>query len=185
MTDRKEDTYFEASVEELLTEDAAQEIARRDGEWSAFTMAVFDRIDDEDLGVARLPLEDQAVDLFRHEIAGELADLAPRFEEGFREGVEQRIWNAAREPTLMDRIRAYFDRSLGEGLGWSVGWAGAMAAALAIVTVNGIPGNDDTSQIAENIPGEVSVESVSFEGTVTVMPNNGVTVVWLSDDANG
>lgn len=183
MTNRKEDTYVEASVKELLTEDAAQEIARRDGEWNAFTAAVFDRIDDEDLGVLRMPMEDQAIDLFRQEVAGELAELAPRFEEGFREGVEQRIWNAAREPTIFDRVRAFFDRSLGEGIGWSVGWAGAMAAALAIVTVTGIPGNERGAQIAENNPGAVSVESVSFEGTVTVMPNDGVTVVWLSDDA--
>ncbi|MEQ8272852.1 MAG: hypothetical protein RMA76_42420 [Deltaproteobacteria bacterium] len=183
MTKRQDDKYIEASVEELLTEDAAQEIAQREGEWNAFTSAVFARIDEEDLGVARMPMEDQAIDLFRQEVAGELADLAPRFEEGFKEGVEQRIWNAAREPTVMDRVRGFFDRAFGERVGWSVGWAGAMAAALAIVTITGMPTEPGT-QIAENITGEVSVKSLSFEGTVTVMPNDGVTVVWLSDDAS-
>lgn len=184
MTKREDNdaTWVEASVEELLGQDTHEEIARREGEWTAFTSAVFARIDDEDLGLARMPLEDQAIDLFRQDVAGELSELAPRFEEGFKEEIEQRIWNAARAPTLADRIRGFFERPFGDGIGF--GWAGAMAAAVALVAVTGWPTDPKPQQIAENIPGEVSVKRVSFEGTVTVMPDDGLTVIWLADDAS-
>lgn len=182
MTNKK-DERFEATVEELLGEETSAELERRDGEWNAFTSAVFRRIDEEDLGLQRLPLEDQAIEMFRQDIDGELSELAPKFEEGFREGIEQRIWDAAREePTFGQRARAFFDRLMGDGMGWSLGWAGAMAAVLFMVAVGGWPTVDTPDQIAENISGGVTVQDLSFEGNVTVMPGDGATVIFLSND---
>jgi hypothetical protein len=98
--------------------------------------------------------------------------------------VEQRIWDAAREtPTFGQRIRDFFSRLTGEGMGWGFGWAGAMAGLLVVVAVTGWPVTESPSdQIAENISGGVSVKNLSFEGTVTVMPGDGATVIFLSED---
>ena len=182
--EKKKNDLIEATVEELLGEETAAEVERRDGEWSAFTAAVFRRVDEEDLGLQRMTLEDQAIETLRQDVDGELSELAPRFEEGFREGVEQRIWDAARQtPSFGQRVRDFFGRLTGDGMGWSIGWAGAMAAVLVVVAVNGWPtGEAPNEQIAENISSGITVKNLSFEGTVTVIPGSDTTVIWLSGD---
>lgn len=168
------------TVGELLREDTREELERRDGEWNAFTSAVFRQLDLEDLGHARASLEDQALDLFKAEIEAELTASAPRFEEAFKEGVEARIFASAREPSWWEKLQAAAKDLFRPAPMFRMAGAAAAFGVLMLAVVSRSP---DPEVIAEALPGEVSVESIGFEGTVTVVPQQGVTVIWLSDDA--
>src|SRR5262245_48128478 len=89
----------------LFREEVDAELARRDGEWTAFTARVFRTIDSADVVAERMSLEQRAIEMMRAEVEGELADMTSRFEREFKLGIEQKIWRAAREkPTLGARI---------------------------------------------------------------------------------
>jgi hypothetical protein len=166
-----------------LREETEHELHRRDGEWSAFASSVFREIDGAEAQVTRMSVEDQAIAKLKAEVDAELADVAPRLEATFRAGIEQRIWQAAKEqPTLGARISAWLD-----GLGRALlphsrvggfGLAAAMAAILVAIAVGGLfTSGDDPTDGAD-----VSVDYVSFEGSVTVMQEGGSAVVWLAGD---
>ena len=172
--DRKDDTH-EATVAELLTESTDRELARRDGEWNAFTASVFRKLDEEAHAIERADLEAQAIGLFKQEIDLEMSEVAPRFEEAFRDSVEKRIFRSAIEPSWRARGKAWLER-LRPAMG--LGWATAAAAAVALVLAVG--SLDDAAIMEDGLAGgRVSVERISFEGDVTVLPDDGVTVIWL------
>ena len=179
MVDRKDDIY-EATVAELLTETTEREIERRDGEWDAFTSSVFRRIDEEAIAVQRADLEAQAIDLFKQEIDLELSEMAPRFEEAFKESIEKKIFQSAIEQSWTQRVKAWFEGVRPQNMG--LGWAGAAAAVLLmVVAVNTM---QESSELTETLSsGHVAVQRISFEGDVTVLPDDGVTVIWLDGAA--
>ena len=37
----------------------------------------------------------------------------------------------------------------------------------------------DAGQLEDGLSGHVAVQRISFEGDVTVLPDDGVTVIWL------
>lgn len=172
--DRKDDIY-EATVAELLTESTEEELARRDGEWNAFTSAVFRRMDEEALATERADLEARALDLFKQEIDLELSDLAPRFEEVFRDSVEKRIFQSAIEQSWTARAKAWLERFRPQ---LALGWAGAAAAIVMLVVAVGSV--EEPGRVQDKLAsGHVAVQRISFEGDVTVLPDDGVTVIWL------
>lgn len=170
---------FELSA--ALKGEVDQELLRRDGEWSAFTASVFRQIDGAEAEVTRMSVEDQAIAGLKSEVDAELAEMAPRFEASFRAGIEQRIWQAAKQqPTLGERITAWMDQ-LGRLLlphSRSLGLAAAMAAILVAIALGGLFTSGDET-LGDS---QVSVDRVSFEGSVTVMQEDGSPVVWLADD---
>ena len=70
-------------------------------------------------------------------------------------------------------------RGLRESQRWANGLslAAAATAAVALIVMVG----PDESPMNPIALGEVSVEEVSFEGSVAVMPGSGATVVWLAE----
>lgn len=185
MTGRDEDGLLEVTVGELLREETKEELDRRDGAWDAFTAGVFRSLDTDETATARAELEDQAVALLKQEVDVEVSEMAPRFEEAFRESVEKRIFRSAIEPTMKDRLKGWLqklrpDRSFGFGLGW----AGAAAAAIALVVMTGPFDAERAPQVEEQLArGQVSVERISFDGDVSVLPEEGVTIIWLDSPA--
>jgi hypothetical protein len=175
VVDRKDDMY-EATVGELLGETTERELSRRDGEWDAFTSSVFRKIDEEAVAAERADLEAQAIHLFKQEMDVELSEMAPRFEETFRESVEKKIFQSAIEQRWTARFKAWLQQARPQGL--SLAWASAAAAAvLMVVAVGSMQGG---GQLEEKLAsGHVSVQRISFEGDVTVLPDDGVTVIWL------
>ena len=169
------------SVAELLTEATAAELAARDGEWQAFTARVFEAVDAEARSFAAEPADAQAIQLLRAEVQDEVEALAPRFDARFGPEVDREIFKAgqAAEPWWKKAWDAVH-RALqpGHGLGWA---AGAAAAVLLVVTVTGLPPGGGPAVPDAPLAGAVTVEQLSFEGDVTVMPEQGLTVVWLSD----
>jgi hypothetical protein len=180
MVDRKDDIY-EATVAELLTEATEHELARRDGDWDAFTASVFRKMDAEEVATQRADLEAQAVSLFKQEIDVELSEMSPKFEEAFRESIEKRIFQSAIEaPSWSVRAKAWFQSLARPQL--AVGWAGAAAAVVLLVA--GVGSMQSTGKLDELATGNVSVQQISFEGDVTVLPDDGVTVIWLDSAAS-
>src|SRR5262245_2736119 len=115
----------------LLAEEAGAELERRDGEWSAFSASVFRKIDQAELAEERMDVEDRAIAMMKEEVESELGEMAPRFDRAFKDGVEQRIWRAAREPSLGDRVSDWF-ASLRRALNpKTLGFAAAAAMAVA------------------------------------------------------
>lgn len=170
----------------LLRREVDEELARRDGEWSAFTSGVFRTIDGAELEVTRMSVEDRAIAVMKAEVDAELAELAPLFDAGFKQGVEQRIWQSAKEqPTWGARIGGWLD-SLRRTLFPDVGFRGLglVAAAAAVILVVVLGGLFEQPVVPELTPpaNAVTIANLSYEGSVTVMQNEGVAVVWLADD---
>lgn len=183
MTRRHEDEILEVTAGELLREQTAEELDRRDGEWDAFTAGVFRSLDQEETATARCELEDQAVALLKQEVDAELFQMAPRFEEAFKESVEKRIFQSAIEPTIKGRLKRWLDKMRPEH-GFGFGWAAAAAAAVALVVMVGPLDTERAPKIGPQLArGQVSVERISFDGDVTVLPEEGVTIIWLDSPA--
>lgn len=179
MVDRKDDIY-EATVAELLSESTDQELSRREGEWDAFTASVFRKLDEEALATQRADLEAQAISMFKQEIDVELSEMSPHFEEAFRESIEKRIFQSAIEQSWTARVKAWFENARPQ---LAFGWAGAAAAVVLLVV--GIGSMQSTTPLEEKLAsGQVSVQRISFEGDVTVLPDDGVTVIWLDSAAS-
>lgn len=171
----------------LLRREVDDELAQRDGEWSAFTSGVFRTIDGAELEVTRMSVEDRAIAAMKAEVDAELAELAPLFDAGFRQGVEQKIWQSAKEqPTWGARIGGWLDslrRTLFPDVGFrGLGLVAAAAAVILVVALGGV--FDQPVAPPELTPptNQVTIANLSYEGSVTVMQNEGVAVVWLADD---
>jgi hypothetical protein len=165
-----------------LREAMTRELERRNGEWEPFVAQVDRRIDDAARASDRMSVEDRAIASYRDRVASEVALMEPRFERAFKEGIEQQIWRAAKEkPSLFDRARSFLRKHRAQST-WSLGLATATAAIIALFFLSGLfQGHPDT--VAAFDSSGVSIDQVSFEGTVTVMPaDNGMTVVWLASD---
>lgn len=165
----------------LLREEVDAELSKRDGEWNAFTARVFRTIDQASIVEQRMSLEERAIEVMRAQVDGELAEMTPRFEREFKLGIEQKVWRAAREkPTLGARVSEWVSSWKKMLAPRPIGFAMAAAAAVAIaVAYNPLPAVPN----AGDVGARVSVDRVSFEGTVTVMAEDGMTVMWLADDA--
>ncbi len=178
---RKKGQDGDTAVRTTLRSELEAELGRREGAWPSFTAAVFRQIDEQALLCSRMELEDQAMVRLQEEVDLELHELAPGFEEAFREGVERRIWRSARDaPGFFAKLKHTLSTHL-EGR-WRMGWAWAGAGATALMLAFSVP-DAWLSTPMERAVGQVTVEDLSFEGTVTVVPREGMTVVWLSPPA--
>lgn len=167
----------------LLRSHDAGELARRDGQWDAFSAQVFKEIDRRELATARLTLEDRAVEHLKRSVESEVAHMTPRFERNFGADVEARIWRAAKQPSLgeqLARLWGQFKESLApRRLGYA---ATAAALAAGLFWMQSAPSALDAGTgIARTSDGHVRVDSVTFQGTVTVMSEDDMTLVWLDD----
>ena len=182
------------SVGELLRTDARAELGRREGDWTAFGAQLAARLDREVRAEQARPLEERAFTALKREVDRELGAVAPRFEGDFRAAVDARVrevgppgrsgWSRASQGDpgpgrrfwrsvvrAVRRAVSLEDRGLGVA-------AAAAAAALLVVWVTSsgpAPGRPVP------LTGTVRVEEVTFQGSVAVMPEDGVTVVFLSD----
>lgn len=167
---------------EYVRDDTRRELSRRDGEWGAFSAQVFDAIDREAVEARRMSLEERAISTMRREVEGELGELGPRFEGAFQKELEDRIWRAAKtRPTIGAALTSWLEAARGwwSGQARTFGLLAATAtAAVALAVV--VPRGPAPQLGAASAPGTVRVDRVSFEGTVTVMEQGGMAVVWLS-----
>lgn len=169
---------------DLLRESMEEELRRRDGEWSAFSAQVDAKIATSLRAEQRLAPDARAIAGLKGQVESELADLEPRFEGAFLAGIERRIWRSAIErPSSLARVRAWIDERRhrrGVRFALATAFAGGLAIALAVAdsprSLGPAGGRGGVGQ-----EGAVEVERVSFEGTVTVMPEDGMTVLWLAD----
>jgi hypothetical protein len=167
---------------EALRDEVAAEMETRDGQWTAFEAGVSRRIDEASRLETRMSLEDRAIEAFKKNVEAELATVEPRFERSFKDGVERQIWRAAKEPpSLFERMKRRLMPQLAPTWRRAV-LATATAAILGLLALRGLD-RGPAEAIARM--DDVSVNQVSFEGTVTVMPaDNGMTVVWLASETS-
>ena len=162
--------------------DLEAETASRAGQWSAFAASVSDQIRAAERVAARTPIEVRAIETLREDVAAELESVEPRFEKTFRREVEAKR-DAPAAPSFLDR-------AMGRMRGWlhqlsgpqrlTIGGLAAVAAASMMFVAE--PTLDHASDVVNALPsGAVSVDDVSFEGMVTVIENDGQTVIWLAD----
>ena len=95
-------------------------------------------------------MEEQAIDLFKAGIEAELTASAPRFEEAFREEVEQRIFQSAKEPTFWQKLQTSVKALLRPVPMFRVAGAAAAFGVMMIAVVSRTP---DPEVIAEALPG--------------------------------
>lgn len=168
------------TVAELLTEETEAALAARDGEWQAFTARVFEAVDAETRSLARGTVDEQAVHLLRAEVEDEVEALGPRFDARFSVEVDREIFKAGQGPApWWKKAWDWLHGALQPGHG--LGWAAAAAAVVLLVVATGLPPSPDPTLPSGALAGTVTVEQLSFEGNVTVLPDEGLTVVWLSD----
>ena len=157
-----------------------EELARRDGQWSAFSESVRRQIRQDAVATARKPLAEQAIDQLREDVHAEVEAVAQRFESSFADRVDQRI--ATQEPGLWARLVAWFEDQASPARMAFGGFAAAAAAAMVLfVLVPGDQGMQQPAVAALSPGGEVTVNEVSFEGTVTMFEEDGIAVIWLED----
>ena len=162
--------------------DEAVEVRERAGAWSPFAQQVLRTIEDYERDQAAV--SDRLAHAMREEVDAELDALASRFDRDFREGVERRIFRAAREARpwwseFSDAVRAWL--SPRPTFGFAVAAAAAVVFAVVLPRTSTGPG---TVAVPEVDSGHVSISAVRFDGTVTVMPDDGIAVVWVSNDAS-
>lgn len=164
------------TTSELLREETREALIDREGHWNPFTEQVMARIDAEDRLQAQVGLERQISAALSAEADRELVDLASRFEGGFLEEVEGRIFREGMEtrdaaetastiaegPSWLERLRAWWAAP--------VAFAGAAAAALLVLA----PFEERPAEL-----GEVWVDKLDIDGTATVVAEEGLTVVWV------
>ena len=167
-------------IGDVLRDGTAAELERRDGEWSAFSASVFRQIDAQSIEETRMTIEDRAIAMMRANVEGELAEIEPRLETQFARGVEQRIWRAAKAtPTLKERIAGWFEWLPNASLLRPAGFAAAAAMAIVALAMFGI---EQPPPALAPPQGHVTVDRMSFAGTATLLDEDGLSVVWLSDD---
>jgi hypothetical protein len=170
-----------SSVHGLLEDEMRDEVLSRDQQWSSFTDGVMSKIAAQERQAKKAPLEERAVQEFKREVAHELEEVEPRFEHDLKDQVQQGV--AHPDPGTFTRIGNWW-RGLKESRRWvnGLGLAAAATAALALIVLAPESPNRAPPEVVNPIAlGEVSVEEVSFEGSVTVMQGGGATVVWLAE----
>lgn len=140
------------------------------------------------------------------EVRAEVQTIGPRLERDMPRAVEQRIAppapvvaSPARETAARDSGRPRPARGyaptgarktstwLGGRMRAALGAVAAVAATLAAVylrppAVDPLPGPPELAPLHALGPrGEVHVDEVDYDGTVTVMESDGVAVIWLAD----
>lgn len=168
------------TVAELLTEHTEAELAAREGEWRAFSARVFEAVDAEARQTDRAPLEEQAIAALRADVESEVEAMSPSFGERFKKDVEKEIFKSAQQPDpWWTRAWAWCREMFAFEGGY--GLAAAAATAVLLVAITGLPPGEAPrgEPVTTALPGEVAVDSLSFEGDVTVMPEDGITIVWL------
>ncbi|MCA9554985.1 MAG: hypothetical protein KC933_33450, partial [Myxococcales bacterium] len=154
--------------------------ARRAPEARAADARVFEAVDAEARSLARGTVDEQAVRLLRAEVEDEVEALGPRFDARFSVEVDREIFKAGQGPApWWKKAWDWVHGALQPGHG--LGWAAAAAAVVLLVVATGLPPSPDPTLPSGALAGTVTVEQLSFEGNVTVMPDEGLTVVWLSD----
>ena len=163
-----------ATVGDMLRSEVASAVDDKTHAWSAFAHQVMWAIE----RARPVGNDDNAMAMLRDEVESELDALAPRFDSDFREGVERRIFREGQ--TVQPWWRRWSD-AFTDWLQPSPGLGLAAAAAAAVVLVVVRP-----TSVPEPTPdaGQVSISAVRFDGTVTVMPDDGIAVVWVTGDAS-
>ena len=163
-----------STVEEWLRLERDAELTRMDDRWVAFGAQLRSR-----LSSVPTTMEERAVDLLRAEVDDEVEALTPAFDSGFPDEVKRRLGRDSGSwfRTLYDRVRENRGRVLwswGSGLGL-LGAAGALAFMVTAADPAGSGGQGQPP-----LYGEVTVDTVDFEGDVMMIPEEGITVVVLS-----
>ncbi|MGF1509064.1 MAG: hypothetical protein ACFB9M_06130 [Myxococcota bacterium] len=156
-------------VSDLLKAETEAELERRGSHWEPFVHQVFVRLDADQRVTGQRSLEDQAVEALRASVEAELTELQPHFEGPFSEAVQAQIFKEGigrtQEETGWSRVVAWFRKR------WFQPVLLGAAATAAWLLVTGPP-----SALAED---EVRVQKLSFEGSATVVAEEGLTVVWV------
>ena len=161
---------------DVLRAEVETAVDAKTGVWSAFAHQVMLAIDQAEGRSGEVT--DRAIAALRAEVDSELDAMAPRFDRDFREGVERKIFRSARTPLpwwsrIADAVGAWFRPNP------ALGFAAAAAAVALFAVLPGPP-----REVIEPAGGRVSISAVRFGGTVTVMPDDGIAVVWVTDSAS-
>lgn len=158
------------SIESLLRSETASELARMEGRWLAFRTQILHQVGT----AAGSSLDQQAVDLLRADVDDEVHAMSPVFEGPFEAGVDRRL-RTPEAPSWWSRLKSRLSLPV-----WSAGFGLAGAAAALLFALEG-PGTPDPVGVPVEAEASVSVDSVSFDGDIMVVPDGEVTIVILSE----
>jgi hypothetical protein len=160
---------------EVLQSQFEAVIQQRDGQWSAFTQRVLDEAEQSSTLERRRGAQAQALTQMESDIESTLDGIEPDFEHRFYAQLQARL---AQPPP--SRWQAYM-----QGIAkwmrppqWAFG-AFAVAMTAMFVWVNtSTPKPRPLS--AAPASGQVRVDTIQFEGTVTLSQSEDLTVIWLA-----
>jgi hypothetical protein len=153
----------------------------RAGQWRAFTERVMiDTRRNAHLEQSR-SIEDIAFAHRRDDVEATLDEVDPDFEHRFYDGVMQRLAAPPKPRAIVfiEYLRSWFQPK-------PVAFASlALALTVAFLALNlgyfqRALSPTTPSAIAPQLFGEVQVDAIQFEGTVTLSQSNEVTVIWLA-----
>ncbi len=169
---------------DVMRAEVGDEMAGKKRVWSAFVhqvLAVIDRHQRRALAAGPEGIADGLGQALRDEVDVELNAVAHRFDGDFRDGIERKIFRAAR------RSPPWWWRPRSRPSSWLPPSTPAFArpafglAAAAIVALLWVVRPYPSSE-PDAAAGTVSISAVRFGGSVTVMPDDGIAIVWVSED---
>lgn len=188
------DVNLPTVVRGALIDEATAVVAEREGQWASFLEDVMERVEADVEGeLETLPLAmklvrseaEQVVSerdfgafaselrpeeaRFRDEVVRELRSVDRRFEREFQAGVAKKL-----EPELGRRRPR--GPSLLKRWGRQLGSMAVAAAAMLAISLEAPLEQEPFEDV-----GEVTVDSVRFDGNMTVTQDQGVAVIWLDD----
>lgn len=188
------DVTLPTVVRGALIDEATAVVAEREGQWASFLEEVMERVEADVEGeLETLPLAmklvrseaEQVVSerdfgafaselrpeeaRFRDEVVRELRSVDRRFEREFQAGVAKKL-----EPELGRRRPR--GPSLLKRWGRQLGSMAVAAAAMLAISLEAPLEQEPFEDV-----GEVTVDSVRFDGNMTVTQDQGVAVIWLDD----
>jgi len=163
--------------QQLLQHQFENILESRNGQWSAFAERVLDEARRQETQALGRPLEKQVYARMEDEIESTLDEMEARFEHQFMSQLVGRLAEPPRAgwQNLVNRFRQWMSPPP---------WAwGSIAVAMTALFVVFSASNPDKTQVLgppASANGEVRVDAIQFEGTVTLSQSDEVTVIWLA-----
>ena len=179
LEERLFDTMESLSFEQeqaALRDHLEQAVEDRQGQWTAFTQRVLEEANRAEIVASRQPLPVQAVQELQADIESTLDDVEPRFENQFFRQLQGQL--SQEKISVWQRLANTLSQWM-RPPSWAWGsLAVAMMVAFALVFSSPRGPIEPAAVISAN---KVQVDSIQFEGTVTLSQSEGLTVIWLAD----
>lgn len=171
-----------APLAKWLREETNAELESRSLDWASFNLKVLSKVDVDSPEVAKLPENTEMVSvasLLKSDRDRVVEDVPEASWAQFKVNVFSRMDVTPMKFLWMKRVSEWWRTVEDIGLNWRVGIAAVGVASILLTVRPAVDLIEETSS-RNALSGDVSVDSVRFEGDMMMIPDEGVTLVVLT-----